>query len=344
MAKKDKDFLEIIAEKFGEQIMDSPDVRKVVSTGSLSLDVSTGVGGLPRGRLVEIFGPESAGKTSIGLSVAKSAIASGEKVLYLDIEQTLDDALVRAILEEHYSGEKFVVIRPETAEMAFTVAEQAIENGDFAVIIFDSLGAVSPEKELEDDFGDANVALIARLNTSFLRRNAFSIRKKDILFIFINQVRDNIGGWIKSFSTPGGHAVKHYSSMRISLYPGKVIKVGKDGEYLKQNDGDKEARKVGTNVNFTIVKNKVGVPYREATLPLIWGHGVDYIKDVLDFASMLGVVASRGPYKVFNEETIALGDNKTLEKLREDTALLDKIVEACYNTAGVKPIKEEKDE
>lgn len=324
MAKKS--FVQNITEEFGEEVLTaSSTVRQIIPTSSLAVNVSTGIGGIPKGRFTHIHGPDSAGKTTLGLDIAKNSLEHNGKVLYIDVEQTLDEGLVKSMIGNLRDDENFVVAMPRSAEDAFVLTERAIDSGEFDLIIFDSIGALSPSKELEDDFGDAHYALVARLMTTFFKRNAFNVRVNDIAFVFLNQVRANIGSFIKTFEIPGGHALKHYSSLTISLFKSEKIEIKK---------GDPKTA-IGNKVKFSILKNKVGVPHRAGTFPIIWGDGLHSIRDVIDFATDLGVLSQRGPYKAFEDETLGLGILKTIELLEEDQELLDKITETCYNVVGV---------
>lgn len=334
-------FIDKVREKFGKEVLTSTsDVTDVITTGSLALDISTGIGGLPFGRFVDIWGPDSSGKTTLALSVCKQAIMQGKKVLYIDIEQTLDNTLINALVGPHEG--MFIIAKPSTGEQAFIIAEFAIESGEFSIIVFDSVGALAPEKELEDEFGDANVALAARLMTTFLRRNAFKIRINNILFLFLNQVRAKIGAFIPMFETPGGNALKHYSSLTIMLIHDKDIgikpKVAKKSKKGKKDDDTDKSFAYGNWAKFIIKKNKVGPPHREAKFPIIWGVGIDYEMDVLEFASMLGVVNTKGPYDVFEDETVGLGKVKAVAKLKQDKELLTRIINKCYETIQMRSL------
>lgn len=337
MAKK-KNFLDEVVEEFGQDVVGHSELSSVIPTSSTALNISTGVGGIPLGRFTHIYGPESSGKTSLGLDIARNALMCGGKVLYLDVEQTLDRDLATRVIGEYEKDDNFIVIMPDSAENAFQIAEKAIKDGDFDCIIFDSVGALAPEKELEDQFGDPHVSLVARLLTTFFKRNAFIVRKNDIAFIFLNQVRASIGNFFKEFEMPGGWALKHYSSIMMFLIP---LTAEKNRVTIKVDDKKKE---IGNLIKFSITKNKVGVPYRSGKIPIIWGYGVDEIRDIVGFASDLGVLQTRGPYKAFEDETLGLGEEKTIEYLQENPEVLDKIVEACYNVSEVTPkphLKEE---
>lgn len=335
---KEKSFVDEIIKEFGEDVLESSRVNLVIPTSSLALNISTGVGGFPKGRFTHIYGPDGAGKTTLGLDISKNALALGGKVLYLDVEQTLDRDLASRILGKLWKKDNFVIVLPDTAENSFLIAEKAIESREFDVIILDSVGALAPEKEIEDEFGDAHYALIARALTTFFKRNAFKVRKADIAFIFLNQVRAKIGDFFKDFEIPGGWALKHYASINVSLFPytskDKRIKIKRD---------DKEIQ-IGNPIRFSIPKNKVGVPHRSSRFPIIWGEGIDPLRDIIMFATSLGVLSSRGPYKAFGDETLGLGEEKTIERLKGDKEVLDKIIKECYNVANVKPRASEKEE
>lgn len=320
------DFLDSLIDKYGDTMVNqSTEIAGVVSTGSVSVDISTDIGGIPKGRISHIHGPESSGKTTLAIEICANEILKGGKALYIDLEQTLDRDLVTRIFYKYdlpSESDNFIVAWPEFAEDAFRISEDAIRSGEFEVIVIDSIGAMLPEKEMQDDFGDSNVALTARSLTSFCRRNAHQIRVNGVAFIFLNQVRDAIGNFFKSFELPGGHAIKHYTSMEIALYKSSWIEEPKD-------------HKIGNEVKFTITKNKVGIPFRSARFPIVWGTGIDFERDVLYFANELGVVESRGSYKAFEGKTIGQGIAKSLEELRENKELLDRIIEECYNAVGV---------
>jgi recombination protein RecA len=313
---KPKNFVEEIIEEFGEDVLESSRIDFVIPTSSLALNISTGVGGIPRGRFTHIYGPDASGKTTLGLDISSHALNLGGKVLYLDVEQTLDRELARTMLGDAWKDDNFIIILPDTAENAFLMAEKAISSDEFDVIVLDSIGALAPAKELDDDFGDPHYALVARALTTFFKRNAFKIRKKDLAFVFLNQVRANIGDFFKDIEIPGGWALKHYASLVISLFP-----YTSDKEKIKIKDSDGKDYAIGNPVKFSI----------------IWGQGIDPIRDILEFGSSLGVIATRGPYKVFDEQTLGQGKPKTIEFLKTNEEVLDKIIQECYDLANVTP-------
>ncbi|HEX9805142.1 MAG TPA: DNA recombination/repair protein RecA, partial [Candidatus Dojkabacteria bacterium] len=317
MAKKEyKSFDEMVIEEFGEDFLLKDESEEVlsISTGALSIDVSTGIGGIPLGRVTEIFGPESGGKTTLSLGIVKNAMKQGLNCLYVDTENSLDLAYVRDILGENYDESLLTIVQPESAESAFKLTEAGINSG-FRVIVFDSIASLSPDEELEKPFDKATMMLSPRLISKFLRRNIFSINKKKIVFIFTNQVRAKIGDFFGGYTTPGGHALRHYISLKIYISKGKAIKDGTA----------KDAEQIGNFVNFTIQKNKVGKPYRQATTNLYYGKGIDFEVDVISFGSLLGVIKNRGSYFGFEDDTIGSspGILNTAQYLKENPELLD---------------------
>ena len=312
------DFLTEIVDKFGDSVLvDSTDVVDVIPTGSISLDVSIGVGGIPRGKITELFGSESSGKTTLAISVVKNALKLGLKSLYIDAENMLDYGLLRDMVGQEFNKEQLVILNPETAEDAFNMIEMGLGSGDFQLIILDSVGSMAPKKEQEDDFEDANVALLARLVTKFLRRNAHVIAEKNIALLLLNQVRSKIGAYMASFETPGGHALKHFTSLRISLSRGQEMKIGNDT--------------VGIMTKFVIKKNKLSAPFRSFTIPIVFGKGIDEYSDAVDFCSMLGVIKKKGSYYKFEDVTLGQGKLQAGDYLEKHPETLDKIKVSVYN-------------
>ena len=322
MAKK-KDFMSEVLDKYGDiSIKMYPGGVPVVSTGSLSIDVSTGIGGIPFGRFTEIWGPEQSAKTSLCLSIAREALKAGYKVLFIDVENSLDFDYMHNILGDSYDEKRFFVLQPESAENALDVAEMAIDNG-FDVIFFDSVGAISPQAELKDEIEKQHIGLSPRLINQFLRKTAFKINTNQVAFIFTNQVRANIGSYTGGYSAPAGYALKHYVSL--------IIYLGKS-DWLKNSDGDK----IGHNVKFTIQKNKLSSPHRSAETAVIYGKGIDRYRDAIKFAGLLGIIKNRGAYFIFEDENLGQGVEKSVEYLESHLELLDKISEMCYNLVGIK--------
>jgi recombination protein RecA len=312
------DFLAEIVDKFGEMVLvEDTDKVDVIPTGSMSLDVSIGVGGIPRGKITELYGPESSGKTTLALSIVKHALKSGLRALYIDAENMLDYGLLKDMIGEQFDKEKLVILNPETAEDAFGMIEMGIASGNFELIILDSIGSMAPKKEQVDDLEDANVALLARLVTKFLRRNTYTVAQKNIALLLLNQVRSKIGAYMPTFETPGGHALKHFASVRIALSRGTDMKIG-----------DKI---VGIMSKFVIKKNKLSAPSRSYTIPIVFGKGIDTFADAVDFCSMLGVIKKKGSYYRFEDVSLGQGKLAAGDFLEKNPATLDKIKESVYN-------------
>ena len=332
---KPKSFIELIEDKYGVGVIstydtDNPKKVDVISTGSFSLDVATGIGGIPKGRFLELYGPYSSAKTSLMLSTSRQCLKKGGKVLYVDPENGLTYEYINNIIGEYFDDSKFILAQPKTAEDSLGIIEVGLDTEDFDLIVLDSVGALSPKKEMDDELTDANVALVARLLTKFLRRNSFNVSKKNAALVFINQVRDKVGSYMGGYETPGGQALKHFLSMRIQLSRGQMIK-----------QGDTE---VGMYSSFVIKKNKLSAPFRSGGFPFMFGKGIDYTRDLVEFSEMIGVLEKRGSYYAFEGETIAQGIVRTTDLLNQDKLLLDKIKEKVYNIAEVKNLERSEDE
>jgi recombination protein RecA len=332
-----KDFKEFVRKEFGERVLaETVSISDAISTGSLSLDASIGVGGLPKAKYTEIAGSEGTGKSTIALETARNCLARGERVLYIDPENVMDLNYAKAILGEYFDLNEFLVVQPETGEDSLLIMEQGLiesENQNIGLIVLDSIGALTPRAEKEKDLDDATIGETARLLSRFLRRVSFFVRSHNVAVLFINQVRDNVGGYNRGYVTPGGHALKHMCSVRIRLGKGQKIKNNDTGEII------------GTNVPFTIKKNKVAPPYRSFEFPLIFGKGIDKIRDTVEFAKMLSIIETRGPYyKLIDGDTIGLGMENTVQALEEDSELLDTIRERCYNALNPQEVENEVEE
>ena len=338
MPKKNETFLERLIDKYGEEVVElGEDVKditniKVIRTGSTSLDVSLGVGGVPLGRITTVYGPESSAKTTLSLSIAKNAIEAGYNVLYVDVENALDFAYIKAVLGESFTHDRFILVQPEYAEDALTICENGINSGEFNLIILDSIGSLAPKKEKEDDFEKAHVAIVPRMLSAFLRRNAYSIRTKNIAFVFVNQVRAVIGSYVATESMPGGNALRHFSSVILALHKSEQIKFGDEI--------------VGSYSRFTVKKNKLAPPFRSSRFPLIYGVGIDRARDTVEFAEMLSVLEKRGTFYYFEGDNIGQGLAKTSDYLSNNKEVLDKIAEKCYtiNSAVAHAISVEESE
>ncbi len=293
-------------------------------TGSLSLDVAIGIGGLPRGKFTTIYGAESSGKTTIALSIAKIIRELNEETLYIDVESALDFPYVNAVVGG-FDSSYLTIVRPETAEQSLQIAEGGIMAKRFGLIVLDSVGALAPQKLKDDELGDSNVALLARMMAKFLPRNAYKLQETNTAFLFVNQVRDKIGSYMGGYTMPGGHALYHQCSVIIFMGKGQPIKEGDDT--------------TGILSKFTIKKNKVSPPFKTGFIPLKFGQGIDVGRDALDFATALGIINKSGSWYSFDGEKLGHGANKASAHLLENPEKLDKIRELVYNeTLGSKDV------
>jgi recombination protein RecA len=319
-------FFEDIEETFpGTLIRDIEESKiNVLPTGVTSIDVALGIGGIPKGRFTEIFGPESSCKTTLALHISRESVRRGENVLYIDVEQTTDLTRVKEILEEDYDENSFMLVKPRLLEDALRIAEIAVQSGKFQTIILDSIAALSPKKVVdEDDLFDANVALVSGKLQIFLQRNQFSIRKYDVAFIGINQIRDTFGSYIRGTHSPGGHAWKHICSAIIEL---------KKGTKVKQIVGG-ETNIIGIDVPFVITKNKLAPPFRAYSFPLMFNTGkIDTVTDLVNFATTCGILVKGSGYYKLDDEVIAHGKDNLVTLLENDKNTLDKIKSMLYNT------------
>jgi len=312
------EFVDNLVEKFGESLLvNNSDKMEVISTGSLSLDVSTGIGGLPRGRFTEIYGPEGSAKTTLALTMSKNVVENGGKVLYIDAEVMLNYEAIESMLGYSFDKDSFILIQPETGEQAFIAIEDALDSGDFSLIVVDTVAALEPSAEKEKDFDEYTMAEISRLLPKFFRRNGAKVKNKNVAVVFLNQVRDKVGSYVQGYNSPGGHALKHHTSLIIALTKGPEIKIGTES--------------VGIMSKFVIKKNKMSAPFRSYLIPIIFGKGIDTHSDAVDFCSMLGVIKKKGSYYKFEEIMLGQGKLAAGEYLSEHPETLDKIKESVYN-------------
>lgn len=337
-----KEFLQDLEKEFGKDILERSDGElNVVKTSSLALDLSIGVGGIPRAKFSEIYGPESSGKTTLAFELCKNSLLDGKNVLFIDAENAIDFNYMEKVIGWEFEEDRtvltntdtksmVVVTQPETGENSLNIIEKGLVSNEFGLIILDSVGALAPQRELEKELDESTVAETSRLLTKFFRRTAYFVRKNDVSVVFLNQVRDKIGSYMGGYESPGGHAIKHYCSVRIQLGKGKVIKQGN--------------KSIGVLTPFTVKKNKVAPPFRSSTFPIMYGIGIDSIRDTIEFAKFLGVIKTRGKhYLTVDDERLGAGMNNVITYLKENEPTLDRIVEMCYNTVNGKMIIEDDD-
>ncbi len=308
-------FVESINEKFGEgTMMRLGEIKKVnvasISTGSFSLDLALGVGGLPKGRIVEIFGPESSGKSTMALHVIAEAQKKGGKAAYIDAEHAMDPDYAKKL---GVKLDELLISQPDSGEDALNILEALVRSGQIDVVIVDSVAALTPRAEIEGEMGAQFIGLQARLMGQALRKITALAAKAGVLIIFINQLRDKIGmmGYGEPTTTPGGRALKFFASVRIDLRRIAQIKKGEDI--------------VGNRTRAKVAKNKAAAPFKIAEFDIIYGEGISYEGDVLAVAIKNGIVKKAGNTYSFGEEKLGVGLEACREKLKEDKKLLGEI-------------------
>lgn len=290
---------------------------EVIPSGSLSLDVALGIGGYPRGRVIEIFGPESSGKTTLALHGVAQAQKTGGIAAFVDAEHALDVSYAKKL---GVNAEDLLVSQPDTGEQALEITEVLVRSGAVDIVVVDSVAALVPRAEIEGEMGDSHVGLQARLMSQALRKLTATISKSHTLVIFINQIRMKIGVMFGNpETTTGGNALKFYSSLRLD-----VRRVGA----LKEGD-----QSVGNRTRVTVVKNKVAPPFRKAEFDILYNEGISAVGDVLDLAVEKGLVDKRGSWYVYGETRVGQGRENARTFLKENADVLAELegkVRAAY--------------
>ena len=285
-----------------------------ISTGSLSLDVALGIGGLPRGRIVEIYGPESSGKTTLSLHCIAEGQKNGGNVAFIDVEHALDPVYAEAL---GVNINELLVSQPDTGEDALEIAEGLIRSGAIDVIVIDSVAALVPKAEIEGEMGDSHVGLHARLMSQALRKLAGAINKSNCVAIFINQLREKVGVvYGNPEVTTGGRALKFYSSVRIEIRKGEAIKV--NGEII------------GNHTKAKVVKNKIAPPFKVAEFDIMYGEGISREGELLDMAVEAEVVQKAGAWFSYKTQRLGQGRDKVKELFRTDPELAKQIEEELW--------------
>lgn len=280
-----------------------------ISTGSLSLDIALGIGGLPRGRIVEIYGPESSGKTTLSLHCIAEGQKNGGNVAFIDVEHALDPVYAQAL---GVNIDELLVAQPDTGEDALEIAEGLIRSGAIDVIVIDSVAALVPKAEIEGEMGDSHVGLHARLMSQALRKLAGAINKSNCVAIFINQLREKVGViYGNPEVTTGGRALKFYSSVRIEIRKGEALKV--NGEI------------VGNHTKAKVVKNKLAPPFKVAEFDIMYGEGISRVGELLDLAVEADIVQKSGAWFSYKSQRLGQGRDKVKELLRNDPELAGQI-------------------
>ena len=322
-----------IEKQFGEgslMKLGSEEIKQMPSipTGALSLDLALGIGGIPKGRVVEIYGPESSGKTTLSLHIAAEAQKSGGVAAFIDAEHALDPIYARAL---GVDVDELLVSQPDTGEQALEIADMLVQSGGLDVIVIDSVAALVPKAEIEGEMGDTHVGLQARLMSQALRKLTGSIGKSGTTLIFINQIREKIGVmWGSPETTSGGRALKFYASVRIDVRRIETLKVG--------------AEQIGNRVRAKLVKNKVAPPFREAEFDIMFGLGISREGSLLDVAVERGIVNKAGAWFTYDDVQLGQGKEKAKMFLRDNSDVAIQLENAVLNEVGLTDSKDTKKE
>jgi len=288
----------------------------VIPTGSVVLDLALGIGGLPRGRIIEIFGAESAGKTTLALSVVAQCQKIGGTAAYIDVEHALDPSYSQKI---GIDLDKLLVSQPDSAEQALEITEYLVKSGDVDLVVIDSVAALVPTAEIEGQMGELQIGLQARLMSQALRKLTGTIRKTNSTAIFINQLREKVGVVFGNpETTPGGRALKFYSSVRIDLRRIEPIKNGTDI--------------VGNKVRARIVKNKMAPPFKKAEIDIIFSEGISRESSIIDLGVEQEIIAKSGSFFSYGDKRLGQGRESTRKFLKEEKMLTDEIDEKIRNS------------
>ncbi len=292
-----------------------------ISTGALPLDLALGVGGLPRGRVTEIYGPESSGKSTLAMHVVAEAQRNGGVCAYIDAEHAMDPVYAKAI---GVDIDQLLISQPDTGEQALEICDMLVRSGAIDVVVIDSVAALTPRAEIEGDMGDSHVGLQARLMSQALRKLTGNLNKTKTIAIFINQLREKIGVMFGSpETTPGGRALKFYSSVRLDI---RRIESLKDGAEI-----------VGNRTRVKVVKNKVSPPFRQAEFDIMYGKGISREGALLDMSVDLGVVTKSGAWFTYEGEQLGQGRENSKNFLTENPEVMMEISDKVMIASGLKP-------
>lgn len=290
---------------------------EAIPTGSMTLDMALGIGGVPRGRIVEIYGPESSGKTTVALHVVAEAQKMGGNAAFIDVEHALDPVYASAL---GVDIDNLLVSQPDSGEQALEIAEALVRSGAIDILVLDSVAAMTTKAEIDGEMGDLHVGQLARLMSQAMRKLTSVISKSNCVAIFINQVREKIGVMYGNpETTPGGRALKFYSSVRIEVRKGETLKNGTEV--------------IGARTKCKVVKNKVAPPFKECEFDIMYGQGISRVGEVLDLAVELDIVKKGGAWFSYNETKLGQGRDNAKEVLRNDTALRLEIEEKIKENA-----------
>ena len=305
--------LKLIEKEYGKgsvmKLGAEPEKIEVISSGSISLDKALGVGGYPKGRIIEIYGPESSGKTTFALRAIANAQKNGGFAAFIDAEHALDPTYAHAL---GVDIENLVLSQPDNGEQALEIAEALIKSGSIDVLVVDSVAALVPEAELNGDMGDSHVGLHARLMSQAMRKLSGIISKTKCVAIFINQIREKVGVMFGNpETTTGGRALKFYSSVRLEIRRGEQIKDGTSA--------------IGNRTTIKVVKNKVAPPFRTCEVEIIYGQGISHLGEIVDLATEMGLIEKSGSWFSYNGEKIGQGREKVKDYLKNHEDICNEI-------------------
>lgn len=289
------------------------------SSGSLALDAALGVGGYPRGRIVEIYGPESSGKTTVALHAIAEAQASGGTAAFIDAEHALDPVYAQKL---GVNIDELLLSQPDTGEQALEIAEALVRSGAVDILVIDSVAALVPKAEIEGEMGDSHVGLQARLMSQALRKLSGAINKSNTIAIFINQIREKVGVMFGNPEvTPGGRALKFYSTIRLEVRRAEAIKQGTDI--------------MGNKTKIKVVKNKVAPPFRTAEVDIMYGEGISQEGEIIDMGSDLDIVQKSGSWYAYNDDRLGQGRENAKQFLKENEAIKNTIASQIRQSLGM---------
>ena len=294
--------------RLGDQVHEKMDV---ISTGSVTLDMALGVGGYPKGRIIEIYGPESSGKTTFALHAIAEAQKQGGVAAFIDAEHALDPRYAHAL---GVDVDNLIVSQPDTGEQALEIADQLIKSGAIAILVVDSVAALVPKAEIDGDMGDAHVGIQARLMSQAMRKLSGAISKSNAVAIFINQIREKVGVMFGNpETTSGGRALKFYASIRLDV---------RRVEQIKQGD-----QAIGNLTRVKVVKNKVAPPFRQVDVDLIYGKGISREAEILDLAVKFDIINKSGSWFSYNDEKLGQGRENIKDYLKQNPNLCEEILD-----------------
>ena len=312
LRKIEKQFGKGSVMKLGEEAERKIDT---ISSGSLALDIALGIGGYPKGRIIEIYGPESSGKTTVALHAIAEAQKLGGQAAFIDAEHALDPNYARAL---GVNIDELLLSQPDTGEQGLEIAEALVRSGAIDVIVVDSVAALVPSAEIEGEMGDAHVGLQARLMSQALRKLSGAINKSKTIAIFINQIREKVGVMFGNpETTPGGRALKFYSSVRLEVRRAETIKQGQD--------------MIGNRTRIKVVKNKVAPPFQQAMVDIMYGEGISIEGEILDIGADLEIVEKSGAWYSYKGERLGQGRENSKQFLIDNPDIADEILTAVRN-------------